>query len=89
MEEEMRIGDLPPEVFLHALSFVEPADLGRAEAVNREWHQLVANDEPTWRTVFASFFAVSGPSPGTPPLYIILLNINNILKFIFVNIYIC
>jgi hypothetical protein len=56
------IGDLPAEVLLHALSFVSPADLGRAEVVSAEWHQLVRDDEPTWRAVYSSFFG--GPANG-------------------------
>ena len=59
------IGDLPAEVLLHVLSFVSPTDLGRAEVVSAGWHQLVRDDEPTWRAVFSSFFG--GPANGPFP----------------------
>jgi hypothetical protein len=55
------LSELPTEVLQHALSFVDPADLCRLEALNRDWRRFVS-DETIWRHSFAHHFG--GPPQG-------------------------
>lgn len=49
---------LPPELQLHVLSYLTPADLACTARVSRAFAQLVAAPE-TWRALFARRFAAA------------------------------
>jgi hypothetical protein len=51
-----RLFDLP-ELFLHILSFLEPADLARIQGVNTHW-QRMAGDPELWRRLYLSTLIV-------------------------------
>ena len=67
------LGDLAPELFLHIMTFLEPADLVRLEAVQHLWADILRHDNRTWRTAFRAHLG-QGPSrsaraQGITPFY--------------------
>ncbi|EJD36509.1 WD40 repeat-like protein [Auricularia subglabra TFB-10046 SS5] len=59
------LGELPPELALHVLSFVEDAQtLARVSCVSKSWRNLLA-DEHLWRTMSDRYnFNVAAPGPA-------------------------
>jgi hypothetical protein len=72
--EEVGMGDLALELLLHVMSYLEPVDLVRAEAVQRAWADALRHDNHTWRAVHHAHLGeganTARASGSRPPFYL-------------------